>query len=245
MVEPAVVVVEGVDDGERSDLEVARVFGDVARALLAEDSVQHTLDRIVELAVDTIVGCDFAAISWIERRTIDTRASTGDVPRRVDAIQYEVDQGPCLDAIKDHEVIQVNDLSQERRWPAFSRRTVEEVKIMSMLSFRLFAEEDTMGALNLYSFDVNGFEDEATDIGSVFAAHAAVAIVGARQHEQMAKALETRDVIGQAKGIIMEREHVSDAEAFDRLRRASQRVNLKLAEVAHRVTRTGEAPEDL
>lgn len=140
MVEPAVVVVEGVDDGERSDLEVARVFGDVARALLAEDSVQHTLDRIVELAVDTIVGCDFAAISWIERRTIDTRASTGDVPRRVDAIQYEVDQGPCLDAIKDHEVIQVNDLSRERRWPAFSQRTVDEVKIMSMLSFRLFAE---------------------------------------------------------------------------------------------------------
>ncbi len=239
------MVLDEAGDGQRSDLEMARIFGDVARALVAEDTLQDTLDRIVQLAVDTIVGCDFAAVSLMERRKIHTAASTGDVPERVDALQYEVDEGPCLDAIKDHEVVQVDDLSKEQRWPRFSPRTVDETKIMSMLSFRLFSEEDTMGALNLYSFDANAFEDGATDVGSVFAAHAAVAMVGARQQEQLENALKSRDVIGQAKGIIMGRDGVTDDEAFDRLKRASQRVNLKLTEVADRVARTGEAPEDL
>lgn len=239
------MVLDEAGDGQRSDLEMARIFGDVARALVAEDTLQDTLDRIVQLAVDTIVGCDFAAVSLMERRKIHTAASTGDVPERVDAIQYDVDDGPCLDAIEDHEVVQVDDLSKEQRWPGFSQRTVDETKIMSMLSFRLFSEEDTMGALNLYSFDANAFEDDATDVGSVFAAHAAVAMVGARQQEQLENALKSRDVIGQAKGIIMGRDGVTDDEAFDRLKRASQRVNLKLTEVADRVARTGEAPEDL
>ena len=217
----------------------------MAGSLLAEDTVQDTLDRIVQLAVDTVVGCDFAAVSLIQRRQITTQASSGDVPRQVDAIQYEVDEGPCLEAIREHDVIHAPDLSREQRWPRFSQRTVDETKIMSMLSFRLFAEEETMGALNLYSFDRGAFEDEATDVGLVFAAHAAVALVTARRHEQMEKALASRDVIGQAKGIIMERAGVTEDEAFLRLKRASQRVNLKLSEVAERVTRTGEAPEEI
>lgn len=238
-------MLDEVEGGGRSDLELARIFGGVARALLAEDSVQETLDRIVQLAVKTVAGCDFASVSLIQRRKITTAASFGDVPVLVDAIQYEVDDGPCLEAIKDHEVIQVDDLSKEHRWPRFSQRTVGETKIMSMLAFRLFAEEETMGALNLFSYERHAFEDEATDVGLVFAAHAAVAIAGARQHEQLEQALVSRDVIGQAKGIIMERNGVTDDEAFERLKRASQRVNLKLADVAATVARTGEVPEDL
>lgn len=116
---------------------------------------------------------------------------------------------------------------------------------MSMLAFRLFAEEETMGALNLFSYERHAFGDDATDVGLVFAAHAAVAIAGARQHEQLEQALVSRDVIGQAKGIIMERNGITDDEAFQRLKRASQRVNLKLADVAATVARTGEAPEDI
>lgn len=239
------LMLDEVEGGDRSDLDLARTFGEVARALLAQDSVQETLDRIVQLAVETVAGCDFASVSLIQRRKITTAASFGDVPVLVDAIQYEVDDGPCLEAIKDHEVIQVDDLSKEHRWPRFSQRTVEEAKIMSMLAFRLFAEEETMGALNLFSYERHAFKDDATDVGLVFAAHAAVAIAGARQHEQLEQALMSRDVIGQAKGIIMERNGVTDDEAFQRLKRASQRVNVKLVDVAATVARTGEVPEDL
>ena len=98
-----------------------------------------------------------------------------------------------------------------------------------------FAEEDTLGALNLYSKQRGAFDDEALAVGSVFATHAAVALAGAQHDEQMQKALQTRDVIGQAKGILMAQQDVSADEAFDILRRASQRMNIKLRELAERV----------
>ncbi|MBW3613939.1 MAG: GAF and ANTAR domain-containing protein [Actinobacteria bacterium] len=225
-----------------SEVQLAQTFAELARRLLAEDSVQATLDRIVEAAVDTIGGCDYAAVSLVEKRKISTAASTGDVPQQVDAIQYETDQGPCLDAIKDHEVLEVDDLMKEDRWPEFSKRAAEETSIRSMLSFRLFNEEDTVGALNLYAKDVGAFEEDAVAVGSVFAAHAAVALVGARKQEQLQGAIESRDTIGQAKGILMARQALTEAEAFDVLVRASQRTNAKLRDVAEQVAHTGDVP---
>ena len=104
-----------------------------------------------------------------------------------------------------------------------------------MLSFRLFAEGDTMGALNLYSKERAAFDDRALAIGSVFATHAAVALASAQHDEQMLQALLSRDVIGQAKGILMAQQQVTAEEAFEILRRASQRMNMKLRELAERV----------
>ncbi len=220
---------------EQTPVELAETFADVARALLGEDDVQATLTKITALAVETIDGCDHAGVSLIEGRKITTPAATDDVPVQVDAIQYETDQGPCLDAIREHESFRIDDLATEDRWPKFSRRAAEETGVASMLSFRLFAEGDTMGALNLYSKQPSAFDDEALAIGSVFATHAAVALAGAQQDEEMHKALQSRDVIGQAKGILMAQQGVSADEAFDILRRASQRMNIKLRELAERV----------
>lgn len=153
----------------------------------------------------------------------------------MDAVQYETDQGPCLDAIREHETFKTDDLAKEDRWPKFSSRAAEETGVASMLSFRLFAEADTMGALNLYSKQRGAFDEEALAVGSVFATHAAVALAGAQHDEQMEKALRGRDVIGQAKGILMAQQHVTADEAFDILRRASQSMNIKLRELAERV----------
>jgi hypothetical protein len=106
------------DDDRQGDL--AEIFASVARQLQAEgSSVQATLDRMVQLAVETIDGCDHAGISLIEGRKISTPAATDNIPVLVDAIQYETDEGPCLDAIRKHEVFQTDDLSRERRWPKF------------------------------------------------------------------------------------------------------------------------------
>ena len=116
-----------------------------------------------------------------------------------------------------------------------SQRAAEETGVASMLSFRLFAEGDTLGALNLYSQQHGAFDDEAVAVGSVFATHAAVALAGAQHDEQMQKALQTRNVIGQAKGILMAHQHVTADEAFDILRRASQRTNITPRELAERV----------
>jgi transcriptional regulator with GAF, ATPase, and Fis domain len=210
----------------------ADAFAEIARALLAEGDVQHTLQKICDLAVETIDGCDHAGISFLKGRKVETPAASDDVPRKVDAIQYEVGEGPCLDAIREHEVFETGDLGREHRWPQFASRAQRETGITSMLCFRLFVEGDTLGALNLQSKGTDAFGEESRTVGLVFAAHAALALSNAVHDEQMEEALQSRDLIGQAKGMLMAREGVSSDQAFDMLRRASQRLNVKLRDVA-------------
>ncbi len=227
-------------DGDDHDAGIAETFAQVARLLLAEEGVERTLSKIASLAVDTIDGCEHAGMSLVQRRKIDTPGASDELAYRMDAIQGEVGEGPCLDALRDHEVFQVDHLAEEQRWPSFSRRASEETGVASILSFRLFAEEDTMGSLNLYSTKPAAFGDEARELGAVFAAHAAVALSGARKEEQLHEALQSRDVIGQAKGLLMARQNVTSDEAFDMLRKASQRLNIKLTAIAAQVV---SAPE--
>ncbi len=227
--------------GEEHPSDLAAMFGEVARALRAEGSVEATMDRIVKLAVETIDGCDHAGISFVQGRKITTPAASDDVPVTVDAIQYEADEGPCLDAIREHEVFSTDDLRREQRWPHFSARAVEESGVLSMLCFRLFIEQDTMGALNLYSRTEAAFDTDDATVGSVFAAHAAVALSAAIKQQQLEEAVQSRDIIGQAKGILMAREHVTADEAFDMLRRGSQRLNIKLRELAGKIAAGDEA----
>ena len=119
--------------------------------------------------------------------------------------------------------------------PDFAQRAQEKTGVESILAVRLYASEDTLGALNLYSSERDAFDDQDIAVASVFAAHAAVALVTAKREEQLEGKAASRDVIGMAKGIVMARQKVSDDEAFDILRRASQRMNVKLRELAERV----------
>lgn len=226
--------------------DLAGVFADIARQLQAEDSPEKVQDRISRAAVDTVDGCDHAAISLVHRRgAVDTVAATDDVPTRVDALQYEVGQGPCLNAIAEHEVFLVDDLAADDRWPAFSHRAAEETGVRSMLSFRLFVRDDTFGALNLYSRKVRAFDEHASAVGTVLAAHAAIAMQAAREHdraEQLGQAVESNREIGMAMGVIMARGGMTQKDAFAVLLRASQHLNRKLRDVAAEVVETGEVP---
>ncbi|MET0187650.1 MAG: GAF and ANTAR domain-containing protein, partial [Pseudonocardia sediminis] len=174
-----------------------------------------------------------------------TVAATDDVPVRVDAIQYELGEGPCVGAMTDHEIYLIDDLATEPRWPRFSRRAAAETGVASMLSFRLFLEEDTIGALNLFSRTVAAFTAHDRDVGAVLAAHAAVAMAAARQREraeQLDTALATSRRIGIAMGVLMARRSVTEQRAFDLLREESQHRNTKLRDVAEAVVATGELP---
>ena len=215
--------------------ELAETFAEIARSLQAQGSVQETLQRIVDLAVDTIDSGEHAGVTLIKAGSFETTAGTDDIPGKVDRIQYETDEGPCLSAIREHEIYEIGDLSKEERWPKFATRANEETGVRSMLCFRLFADEDTLGALNMYSKAESAFEDTDRAVGSVFAAHAAVALSTAMEHNQLEEAIKSRDVIGQAKGILMERESVSADEAYDILRRSSQNLNVKLRDLAAKV----------
>jgi GAF domain-containing protein len=223
-------------------LDVAEIFGKVARELLVHHDVQGTLDRIVHLAVEHLAACEFAGISFVDGRKISSPASSDEVPRILDRIQSEVDEGPCLDAIRECEVFCTPDLSVEGRWPRFSLRAHEETGVRSILAVRLFAATDTLGALNLYSTRLDAFGDVDAALAAVFATHAAVAIASAKRECNLERKAATRDLIGRAKGILMSQEHVTEDQAFDILRRASQDLNVKLSEVAEQVNYSGERP---
>ncbi len=226
-----------------ADVELAEIFAEVARTLLGENDVDATLDRICELAVKTVDACQAAGISMVEDKRVTSRSTTDNVPRAVDRIQSETQEGPCVDAIKEHEVFVTGSLSQESRWPDFAHRAHSETGVESILSLRLFARGNTMGALNLYSGERDAFDDHDIAVGSVFAAHAAVAWSSAEREAHLDAKAESRDVIGMAKGIIIAQQRVSDDEAFDILRRASQRMNIKLRELAQRIVEGRPAEE--
>jgi transcriptional regulator with GAF, ATPase, and Fis domain len=142
---------------EDSEVDLAITFGEVARALLSETDPQATLRRIVTLAVETIDACEHAGISVIDGKEVTSPVSSDEVPTIVDRIQSETGEGPCVDAIKEHEVFQTGTLSREARWPSFTERTIAESGIESILALRLFADASTMGALNLYSTQSDAF----------------------------------------------------------------------------------------
>ncbi len=228
-------------DVPRDVIGVAETFERVARTLAGTGDVATSLNRILNLTVETLQGCEFAGIWLLEKDKISSPAATSDVPRQVDAIQAEEREGPCIDAMRDHEVFRTGNLGAEQRWPTFSSRARDEFQIRSVLAIRLFVEDDTLGALNLYSTTLDAFDDTDVALGAVFAAHAAVAMLSARREEELERKVESRDVIGRAKGILIAREQISDEEAFQLLIRASQRLNLKLREVAERIAQKAEA----
>ena len=146
-------------------------------------------------------------------------------------------EGPCVEAALDELIVRTDDFRSDNRWPKYAPAVVE-IGVLSGLSFKLYTADRTAGALNLFSFKPNAFDEEDETTGVVLAAHAAAAILASRHGEQLQSALSTRDRIGQAKGIIMERFGVDDVRAFEMLRKLSQDSNTKLIEVAQRVIDT-------
>ena len=156
-------------------------------------------------------------------------------------MQEEVGEGPCLETAFDQHTVLVPDLATDERWPRFSRRAAE-LGVRSMLSFQLYVEGDNLGALNLFSRSADAFDDRSVLVGELFAAHAAVAYSAAQRESVLERALASRELVGQAQGILMERGRLTADQAFAALQRTSQERNVKLAEVARRLVETGDLP---
>ena len=219
---------------------LAERLGDLARHLQEERGVEATLDAIVHAAVQTIPGADYAGISQVEdRRQVRTTAATADLVMRVDQAQYDTGAGPCLESLFRERTVRAPDLRSERRWPAFTVRALQ-LGVRGILAFQLYVARDNLGALNVYSRRPAAFGDAAERVGSLFAAHAAVVLADTVRIEQLTHAIDVRDLIGQAKGILMERHKLTGLQAFALLVRASQTTNVKLTEVARHLVETGE-----
>ncbi|MGH3607738.1 MAG: ANTAR domain-containing protein [Pseudonocardiaceae bacterium] len=146
-----------------------------------------------------------------------------------------------MDAIYVEQTVRVSDTASEDRWPEFAKRAAQ-LGVGSMLSFQLYVVGDNLGALNLYNREPDAFDDESEHVGLLFASHAAVAMAGAQRNEQLIRAIGTRDLIGQAKGILMDRHKLTAEQAFLLLVRASQATHTKLRDIAEQLTTVGQLP---
>jgi GAF domain-containing protein len=224
---------------EPVDRELAAQFAAVARALQAQPTVEETLRRVVDVARAIVPGCHHAGVTVLRRGKPDTPAATDEVAAAIDAVQYETGEGPCLSAIVEHDTFRTGDLAAELRWPRFAGPAVDRTGVRSVLAFRLFtAEEDTLGALNLYSREKHAFDDDAVAVGTILAAHAALSFARARDKEMISgleQAVASNRAIGTAVGILMVTRDLSQPEAFDLLRTTSQHANRKLRDIAEEI----------
>ncbi len=227
----------GSTDGQD---ELAMRLSALARDLQRQEDPHDTLLGVVRAAVELIPGVEEGSISVVlGRREVRSEVPSGELPRAVDAVQNEVGQGPCLDAAFKQQTVRVTNMSREQRWPKFAARALE-AGAASMLSFQLYVEGDNLGALNLYSSQPNAFDDESEHVGLLFASHAAIAYAAAQKHSGLQQAVATRQLIGQAQGILMERHKITGDQAFALLVRHSQQENIKLRELSERLVHSGE-----
>jgi hypothetical protein len=232
------------DDTGRATGEnmLAQRLSELARTLEAENGLDETLKRIVQAAVDTVPGAQYASISRIHRHSeVTTLAATSELSRAVDHAQYECGEGPCLDTLYTERTVRLPDLDTERRWPEFTDRA-RELGVGSMLAVQLFVHSEDLEALNLLSEEPHAFGGSSARVALLFAAHAAVAMSSELSKLDLRAAVTTREVIGQAQGILMERFKITEDLAFRLLVRASQDTNRKLRDIAEELTATGELP---
>ena len=218
--------------------DLARRMAELARASAAPRSVEDVLSDVTGAAKELIPGTDTAGVLLIGKGgKFDSVAGTDELPHHLDELQMKFNEGPCVEAALDELIVRTDDFRTETRWPSYSPAVVQ-IGVLSGLSLKLYTADRTAGALNLFSFKPKTFDAESETTGVVLAAHAAAAILASRHGEQLESALSTRDRIGQAKGIIMERFGIDDVQAFEMLRRLSQDGNTRLIEVAQRVIDT-------
>jgi GAF domain-containing protein len=220
--------------------DLAVQMAELARSAAAPRSVEDVLSDVTAASKELISGTDTAGVLLIGKGgKFDSLAGTSDLPHLLDELQMKFNEGPCVEAALDDVIVRTDDFRTEERWPQYSPAVVE-LGVLSGLSIKLYTADRTAGALNLFAFRTNVFDGESETIGTVLAAHAAAAILASRQGEELQSALSTRDRIGQAKGIIMERFGVDDVRAFEMLRRLSQESNTRLVDIAQQVIETRE-----
>jgi ANTAR domain/GAF domain len=196
-------------------------------------SLESTLATIAFAARDSMPGFDLAGISTVDRKgNVETRAVTDPRVLEFDKLQYSLAEGPCLDALGAAHVVSVPRLRHEQRWPNYVPRVLG-LGLRSQLAVKISIDDaGTLGGINLYSTISDDIDPEAESIAELFAVHAAIAMGSVIKIGQLSSAMQTRKVIGQAIGILMERYGIHEDDAFHFLVRASQNENIKLRDIA-------------
>ena len=228
------------------DRALARYFADLAETLLSVTGVAATMKVLVDAAAEVVGGTEHASISHMQGRALVSASSNDEVGHSLDGIQTGAQEGPCLDAIHTGEIVVTHDLRTDPRWPRYGPAAVDSTGVLSSYAHPLHDGRRTFGALNLFADDVDAFRGDTEQEAAIaiLAAHSSPALAVALHRENMEAALRTRDLIGQAKGLLMARSGVDEDAAFQMLVSASQRMNVKLAEVARRLVEGRLTPSE-
>jgi GAF domain-containing protein len=227
---------------ENAIQDVVDVAGEMQRLLLGADGVATFLTSVARHAAGAVEHAFSCGISVDRTRSSRILGATSDdFARTMDEIQYDVDDGPCLTCLRTGEVVRVDDIPEDARWPAFSRRG-KEAGAGASVSVPMIIDGRSVGALNLYSTQPNALTDADRDRAQQFADQAVGAVALARilaereaKAQHLEAALTSRSTIDQAIGIIIARTGSGPEHAFDLLRAQSQHTNEKLRDVASRI----------
>jgi len=221
--------------------ELAALLAQLGAVMLSTETIGTTVELVTSLAVQTIPGTAGAGVSLVDARVKRSVAPSHAIVERADQLQYELDDGPCLTAARDRVTVRIDDMTDEPRWPSWTA-AVRDVGVRSMLSVPLVAGGAGIGAIKVYSSQPSAYEGRAEHVLELFARQAAILLANAQTltdarqvNTQLTDALQSRDVIGQAKGILLARGAVDDRAAFAMLVNASQQANTKLHAVARQL----------
>lgn len=234
-------------DSPQNDLEsgvhdrIAQMARDMHGSRDHQLTAEQVLQDVTEASVELLPSVAHAGITLIKKpgpgreAILESVLASGPIPAQADALQHEYGEGPGLDTIWEHYTVRINNVETEQRWPKLMPALYEQTPIRSVLSLQLYTKGHELGALTLYAEVADAFDADTEDLAVDLATHAAIALGAARKGNQFRSALASRDIIGQAKGIIMERYNLHAVEAFALLRKLSQDANIRVADVAARL----------
>jgi hypothetical protein len=228
--------------------EGVKAFESLAELIYQADSYAEIYDAICRAAVDAVPGCDHACVTTMRAGEPSVcEAATDGVARRIDELERETGEGPCLDAILSQVYECDPDITEDCAWPRLAERVLAETPVRGMAGYRIFVGDRKAGALNLFSDTPGAFTREVGNMGAIMASFASVALAAAAEHQSatgLRDALDSNREIGKAMGVLMATHGISDEDAFRLLREASSKMNTRLADVARRLVEQHNADAD-
>ena len=222
---------------EAADSTTRQPRGEPSEFLPREPSWEDLLQQVVILARRSVPGADSVTVSLNAAKGYETPSATDDLGLELDHAQYRLDNGPCVDALKSSQLVSFQ-VEHRHPYPQFAEEAASKF-VTAVLSTPLTASQNGIGALNMYSGSLPAFPEDQVETARLFAEQASVILANGLAYNssvtlnaRLQEALLSRDLIGQAKGLIMAQEGCSGDEAFGRLRVISQRENRKLRTIA-------------
>jgi GAF domain-containing protein len=215
------------------DDQVSAALAHAARTINHAQTVAETIQTIAETALLSIPSIEHVGVSVLDRHGhAETVAATSDLVLQLDKLQYSLDEGPCVDSLRDATVVAAPRISGDPRWPRYVPAAVH-LGLKAQLAVKLYLDDQgTVGGLNMYSTSSEEIDPQAPGIADLFATHAALALGKAREVDHLHQALRTREVIGQAVGLLMAQYKLDPDGAFAFLVRSSSHANTKVRDIA-------------